>query len=191
MWCGQWSSVNWKKYRSRNLEDLCDVDSDPLMQEISNSLNAEAFRLLTAIIRNGRHKPRGRRWNFEEKIWLCLYLSLAQNHILLFFHQDAPCNPSSILFLLGLASIPMYLMHFVTLCRKCLKKTGTLSSCLTKCRSERMYGLIRNLSALRHLIILEVTARCGTLQTMLYFSWSVVCTGSGSTGGLLPQSWKY
>jgi hypothetical protein len=38
------------------------------MQEISNSLNAEAVRLLAAIIRNSRHKPRGRRWNFEEKI---------------------------------------------------------------------------------------------------------------------------
>ena len=57
-----------KKYRSRKLKDLCDVDSDPLMQEISNSLNAEAVRLLAAIIRNGRHNPRGRRWNLEEKI---------------------------------------------------------------------------------------------------------------------------
>jgi hypothetical protein len=50
------------------LKDLCDVDSDPLMQKISNSLNAEAVRLLAAIIRNSRHKSRGRRWNFEEKI---------------------------------------------------------------------------------------------------------------------------
>jgi cytochrome c553 len=47
-----------KKYRSRKLKDFCDVDSDPLMQEISNSLNAEAVRLLAAII---SHKPRGRR----------------------------------------------------------------------------------------------------------------------------------
>jgi len=56
------------KYRSRKWKDLCDVDSDPLMQEISDSLNAEAVRLLAAIIRNSRCKPRGRRWNFEEKI---------------------------------------------------------------------------------------------------------------------------
>jgi hypothetical protein len=35
-----------KKYRARNLKDLCDVDSDPLMQDISNSLNVEAVRLL-------------------------------------------------------------------------------------------------------------------------------------------------
>jgi len=57
-----------KKYRSRKLKDLCHVDSDPLMKNISNSLNAEAVRLLAAIIRNSRHKPRGRRWNFAEKI---------------------------------------------------------------------------------------------------------------------------
>jgi len=44
------------------------VDSDPLMQEISNSLSAEAVRLLAAIIRSSRHKPRERRWKFEEKI---------------------------------------------------------------------------------------------------------------------------
>jgi hypothetical protein len=31
-------------------------------------LNAEAVRLLAAIIRNSRHKPRGSRWNFEDKI---------------------------------------------------------------------------------------------------------------------------
>jgi len=43
------------------LKDLCDVDSDPLKQEISNSLNAEAVRLLAAIIRNSKNKPRGRR----------------------------------------------------------------------------------------------------------------------------------
>jgi hypothetical protein len=48
-----------QKYRSKKLKDLCDVDSDPLMQEISNSLNAEAVGLLAAIIRNSRHKPRG------------------------------------------------------------------------------------------------------------------------------------
>jgi hypothetical protein len=50
------------------LKVLCDVDSDPLMQEISNSLNGEAVGLLAAIIRNSRHKPRERRWNFEDKV---------------------------------------------------------------------------------------------------------------------------
>jgi hypothetical protein len=80
-----------KKYRSRKLKDLCDVDSGPLMQEISNSLNAEAVRLLAAIIRNGRHKPRGRWWNFEEKI---LALSLLKR------------SPKSYIFLQTLFPLP-------------------------------------------------------------------------------------
>ena len=146
------------------------------MQEISNSLNAGSVRLLAAIIRNSRHKPRGKRWNFEEKICLCLYLSIAQNPIFFrrysLFHQDAPCNPSSIPFILGLASIPMFLIHYIALCRKCLKKTSTVVSCLMKCRLERMSGLIRNLTALRDLKILEVRAGHATLQIMLCFPWS-------------------
>jgi hypothetical protein len=58
------------------LKNLCDVDSDPIMQEISNSLNVEAVRLVAAIIRNSRHNQRGRRWNFEDKI---LFLSLLEH----------------------------------------------------------------------------------------------------------------
>jgi hypothetical protein len=50
-----------KKYRSRKLKELCDA-------EISNSLNAKAATLLAAICRNSIYKPRGRRWNLEEKI---------------------------------------------------------------------------------------------------------------------------
>jgi hypothetical protein len=75
----------------------------------------------------------------------------------------------------------MFLMHFVTLCRKCLRKTDTVVICLMKWRSERMSGLIRNLTALGNLRILEVRAGCATLQTMHYFSWTVVCIGSGSS----------
>jgi hypothetical protein len=54
------------------------------MQEISNSLNAEAVRLLAAVIRNCRYKPRGRRWNFEEKILaLALLKRSPKSYILL------------------------------------------------------------------------------------------------------------
>jgi len=41
-----------KTYRSSKLKDLCDVDSDPLMQEISNSLTAETVTLLAASLNN-------------------------------------------------------------------------------------------------------------------------------------------
>jgi hypothetical protein len=47
-----------KKYRSRKLEDLCYVDSDLLIQEISNSVKAETVMLQAAIIRKRRHKTR-------------------------------------------------------------------------------------------------------------------------------------
>jgi hypothetical protein len=56
-----------QNHRSRKLKDLCDVDSDPLIQEISNSLNVEAVGLLAAIIKNSKHKLRKRRWNFLRK----------------------------------------------------------------------------------------------------------------------------
>ena len=114
-----------------------------MMQEISNSLNTEAVRLLAAIFKNSRHKPSARGWNFGETFWLCPYISLAQNPIFFsrrysLFHQDATCNPSSIPLILGPASIPMFYMHFFALCRICQKKTGTIVSCLMKCRSDRM-----------------------------------------------------
>jgi hypothetical protein len=79
-----------KKYRSRKLKDLCDVDSDPLMQEISNSLNAEAVRSLAAflgIVDTSQGKG-GR--ILKKKFWLCLYLSLAQNPIFFFRHLPLP-----------------------------------------------------------------------------------------------------
>jgi hypothetical protein len=31
-------------------------------------LTVEAARLLAAIVRNSKHKPKGRRWNFEDKV---------------------------------------------------------------------------------------------------------------------------
>jgi hypothetical protein len=56
-----------KKYKAKKLEYLCHVDSDPLMENLS-SFTVEAARLLAAIIRNSRLKPRGRRWNFEDEV---------------------------------------------------------------------------------------------------------------------------
>ena len=123
------------------------------MQEISNSLNAERlsgyWQQLLGIVGTSQGGGGG---ILKKKFWLCLCWSVAQSPMFFFrhyslFHQDAPCNPSWILFILGPASITMFLMHFVTLCRKCLRKTGTVVSCSMKCRSERMSGLIRNLTA--------------------------------------------
>jgi hypothetical protein len=56
----------------------------------------------------------------KTKFWFCVSLRLAQNPILFFrhcslFHQDEPYKPSSILFILGQASIHLCLIHFLTL----------------------------------------------------------------------------
>jgi hypothetical protein len=72
-----------------------------------------------------------------------LSLSVAQNSILFFrsyflFHQDEPSNPFSILFILGQKLIHMCLMHFATLCKKCLRKISTVVSCLMKCWPENV-----------------------------------------------------
>ena len=114
------------------MKDLCDVDSDPLMQKISNSLNAEAVSLLAAIIRNSRHKPRGRRWNIKEKFWLSLLKRSPKSYILLqtLFPLPSGCILQSLLntvhFRTGINAHVFDAL--VTLCRKCLKKTGTIVS---------------------------------------------------------------
>ena len=88
------------KYRSKKLKDLSDVDSDPLMQEISNSFNAKAVRLLAAIVRISRCKPRGRRWNFEENILaVSLIKRSPKSYILLqtLFRLPSGCTLKSLL----------------------------------------------------------------------------------------------
>ena len=132
----------------------------------------------------------------KKKFWPCLCINVAQSPMFFFrryslFHQDTPCNPSSIPFVLVPASITMFLMHFVTLCKKCLKKTSTVVSCLMKCQSERMSGLIRNLTALSDLRILKSgqdMQHCISCSTF-HGPWSALEVEAAS--GLLPQLWKY
>jgi hypothetical protein len=57
-----------KKYKGKKLKILCDMDSDPLMDNLSSSFSVEAVRFLAVIFRNSRHRPKGRRWNFDEKV---------------------------------------------------------------------------------------------------------------------------
>ena len=56
-----------KKCR-QNLKFVSDVEVDTLTEDISTSLNAEGIRLLKGIFRNSKCKPKGRRWNFEDKL---------------------------------------------------------------------------------------------------------------------------
>ncbi|XP_023725462.1 uncharacterized protein LOC111874307 [Cryptotermes secundus] len=59
---------NKKKYKGNKLKKLCDVDNGPLMQSLSSSLSLDATRFLAAMFRNIRQKPKGRRWNLDEKV---------------------------------------------------------------------------------------------------------------------------
>ena len=64
-----------KKCR-QNLKFVSDVKVDTLTEDISTSLNAEGIRLLKGIFRNSKCMPKGRRWNFEDKM---LALSLLKH----------------------------------------------------------------------------------------------------------------
>jgi len=52
----------------KNIKEVCQSDSNPLIQAFSSSLNVQASRFLASVIRNSRHKPEGRRWSFNEKV---------------------------------------------------------------------------------------------------------------------------
>jgi hypothetical protein len=57
----------------KNLKFISDVEVNALTEDISTSLNAKEIRLLKGIFRNSKCKPKGRRWNFKDKM-LALYL---------------------------------------------------------------------------------------------------------------------
>jgi hypothetical protein len=84
-----------KMYKAKKLmKKLCCVGSDPLMENLSSSLTVQAARLLAAIVRNSRHKPKGRRSNFDDKV---LALSVLKHspksyYILLRVLLPLPCR---------------------------------------------------------------------------------------------------
>jgi hypothetical protein len=53
---------------TKNMKEVCQADSNPLVQALSSSLNVQASRFLASVIRNSRLKPEGRRWSFNEKV---------------------------------------------------------------------------------------------------------------------------
>jgi hypothetical protein len=73
------------------LNFVLDVEVNTLTEGVSTSLNAAGIRLLKMIFRNSKRKPKGRRWNFEDKM---LALSLLK------------CSPESYCFLQLLLPLP-------------------------------------------------------------------------------------
>jgi len=62
-----------KKYRAKKLKGVCQLDSNPLIQSLSSSLNVDTSRFLSSIIRNSKHESKGRRWSYKEKGFGCLF----------------------------------------------------------------------------------------------------------------------
>jgi hypothetical protein len=71
---------------------MSDLDSDSVIEKLSSSLSVEACRLLAAVIRNSRQKPKDRRWNFEDRVLALALMKCSKSYILLQtlfpFHQD-------------------------------------------------------------------------------------------------------
>ena len=44
------------------------MDSNPLIQALSSSLTVDTSRFLASTVRNSKHVPKVRRWNYKEKV---------------------------------------------------------------------------------------------------------------------------
>jgi hypothetical protein len=57
-----------KKYKTKNMEEVCHLERNPLIRTLSSSLNVHTKVLLSSFSRNIKHKPKGRRWSLEDKL---------------------------------------------------------------------------------------------------------------------------
>ena len=55
-----------EKHRAKKLKAVCQLDSNPLIQSLSSSLNVDTI-FLASLVRKSKHEPKGRRWSFKEK----------------------------------------------------------------------------------------------------------------------------
>jgi len=62
-----------KKCRAKKLKEVCQLDSNPLIQSLSSSLNVDTIRFLATIFRSSKHDPKGRRWSYKEKVCILKY----------------------------------------------------------------------------------------------------------------------
>jgi hypothetical protein len=165
IWHKESALCTLKKIQGKEVGNLYDVDSGPLMENLSSSFSVEAARFLAAVLGT---VDRGLRAGGG--IFICLSLNIVPDAIPFSIHYspsypDNPCNVSCILFHLGQESMLMCFMQLNNLCRKCLIEIDV--SCLMKWQPERTYISIRNWTALRVLRIVEVRTGLATLQIML------------------------
>jgi hypothetical protein len=117
--------ANSKIIRGKEVEKICDVGSDPLMENLSSSFNLEAARFFAAMFRNSRQRPKGRRFNFDDKVLdLSLLKHRPKSYILLGTLVPLPSSRSLQPILntvhLRRASMLTCFVHSSSLCRKCL-----------------------------------------------------------------------
>jgi len=55
-----------KMCRAKKLKEVCQLDSNPLIQSLSSSLNVDTSRFFASIDRNSNHKSR--MWNSKENV---------------------------------------------------------------------------------------------------------------------------
>jgi hypothetical protein len=126
------------------LQDPYLVDGDPLMENLPSSLNVEAARLLVAIIRKSRLNPKGRRWNFEDKVSFLKHSP--KSYVLLrslFLLPSWPTLPSAlntVHFKTGInANVFGALQHSR---RTCLVKTGVMYGKIVCCSHSAICSTI-------------------------------------------------
>jgi len=78
-----------KKYRAKKLKEVCQLDSDPLIQSLSSSMNVDTSRFLASVVRNSKHEPRSRRWSYKEEVLAVSTLSVAPDPM----HFSGPYFP--------------------------------------------------------------------------------------------------
>jgi len=57
-----------KTYRAKKLKEVCQLNSNPLIQSLSSSLNVVTSRFLASIDRYIKHELKGRMWISKEKV---------------------------------------------------------------------------------------------------------------------------
>jgi hypothetical protein len=60
-----------KKYMTKKMKKVCQLESNRLIQALSSSLTAPTSMFLASIFRNIMHKPKSRRMTLKKKCWLC------------------------------------------------------------------------------------------------------------------------
>jgi len=165
-------------YRAKKLKEVRQLDSNPLIQSLSSSLNVVTSRFLVSIDRNNSHEPKCRTWNSKEKVLAVSILN---------------CSPRYYAFLRFLFLLPSRrALH--SLLNTIQFKTGTNAhmfsilkdNVLTMSDKFRMSCLIfdemsiRRLTVLVALRTLEAMAGQSELHIMPWSSCFVVYMKSGS-----------